>query len=72
MCSICLEPFKINEEVIKLDCNEGHIFHFGCIENWIEVNITCPLCRKTIINLDKVSELELNGAVDPSLMTNSI
>jgi len=48
-CSICLEEYK-NEDVLKkLDCN--HIFHKDCLGSWINNNTnknnkTCPLCRR--------------------------
>eukprot|EP01088_Endostelium_zonatum_P018088 TRINITY_DN5671_c0_g1_i1.p1 TRINITY_DN5671_c0_g1~~TRINITY_DN5671_c0_g1_i1.p1 ORF type:complete len:400 (+),score=91.47 TRINITY_DN5671_c0_g1_i1:66-1265(+) len=31
------------EEVVKIEC--GHLFHRGCIENWLKEHNTCPLCR---------------------------
>uniref|UniRef100_A0A914M7Z4 RING-type domain-containing protein n=1 Tax=Meloidogyne incognita TaxID=6306 RepID=A0A914M7Z4_MELIC len=35
MCSVCLEKLKIDEEVKQLiPCN--HIFHEGCIFEWIK------------------------------------
>lgn len=30
-CAICLEPFEPDSEIIELNCNEGHLFHFGCL-----------------------------------------
>ena len=46
-CSICLEEFKKDEEVIKIECQ--HYFHRTCIEDWFNINITCPLCRLCLI-----------------------
>ena len=46
-CSICLEEFKINEELIKIDCN--HYFHSQCINDWIKFNGSCPLCRLNLL-----------------------
>lgn len=48
-CSICLESFNSDENnnnriiVELLRCN--HIFHKHCLELWIQINRTCPLCR---------------------------
>ena len=43
-CSICLDKQKYNCSIIT-NCN--HIFHKECLKNWIELNDSCPLCRKT-------------------------
>ena len=42
-CPICLEEFKPNEYKRTLNCN--HLFHKRCIDKWIKVNNTCPVCR---------------------------
>ncbi|KAL4325152.1 hypothetical protein GQ457_11G027860 [Hibiscus cannabinus] len=40
-CVICLE-----EEKKKAKCMPcGHVFHGQCIEEWLEKNNLCPLCR---------------------------
>lgn len=45
ICSICLVEFEGEDAVSKLGrC--GHVFHFNCIEQWLERNqFSCPLCR---------------------------
>jgi HRD ubiquitin ligase complex, ER membrane component len=30
----------------RLPC--GHIFHFGCLKIWFEIQATCPQCRKVV------------------------
>lgn len=45
-CSICIEPFESEETNIVLDCQ--HRFHSQCIVSWLEKQLICPLCRKTI------------------------
>uniref|UniRef100_A0A7S3N4H7 RING-type domain-containing protein n=1 Tax=Euplotes harpa TaxID=151035 RepID=A0A7S3N4H7_9SPIT len=54
-CSVCLDSFNIDEEIIELHCNpeQGHIFHPECIQGWAEKQHTCPLCRKDFIELVK-------------------
>ncbi|ESQ43099.1 hypothetical protein EUTSA_v10015768mg [Eutrema salsugineum] len=42
-CTICLEEFKEGQEVGTLPC--GHEFDNKCIEKWLKVGHTCPLCR---------------------------
>jgi len=46
-CTICLE--KINEiKIRKLDCN--HNFHIKCLDEWLKINNSCPICRDSILN----------------------
>ena len=48
-CSICLEEYKKEDFIIKLNCN--HLFHKNCINTAIEINYltNCPYCRYTFI-----------------------
>jgi len=43
-CSICLEHFIEDEPIIQLKCN--HIFHAQCIDDWLQIQENCPLCRR--------------------------
>lgn len=43
-CGICLEPGKLK----CLSCHKEHKFHTDCIEEWRNVNNTCPICRAEI------------------------
>lgn len=45
ICSICLEDFSQEKEIIILDCK--HIYHNDCIIEWIYKDTTCPLCRSS-------------------------
>ena len=48
ICSICQNSFTYNENILILPCK--HIFHFQCIDKWLEKNNTCPIDRKEILN----------------------
>ncbi|KAI8147731.1 hypothetical protein BJV82DRAFT_305478 [Fennellomyces sp. T-0311] len=39
-CSICLNAFGVNVELINLPCMHG--FHSACIEQWLQLNASCP------------------------------
>ncbi|XP_063696133.1 putative uncharacterized protein DDB_G0282133 isoform X2 [Culicoides brevitarsis] len=42
-CSICLSNFKEVTFVRRLPCL--HFYHCECIEYWLRLNSTCPVCR---------------------------
>ena len=43
-CLICLEMFKLNDQVLYLRC--FHLFHSICILTWFLEKDTCPICIK--------------------------
>lgn len=47
-CSICWKDYKDGESLMEFSCNAGHIFHKSCLAKWLEVSVTCPLCRTSI------------------------
>mmetsp|Transcript_5913 Transcript_5913/g.9636 ORF Transcript_5913/g.9636 Transcript_5913/m.9636 type:complete len:245 (-) Transcript_5913:20-754(-) len=50
-CGICLQEYCEDDEMplAELKCNKMHIFHLKCIEQWAEMNDSCPLCRDAIL-----------------------
>lgn len=42
-CSICLENID-KKETFKTYCCKNY-FHYHCLENWFQIQTTCPLCR---------------------------
>ncbi len=46
-CSICLEKLRRDERMRTLRCM--HAFHQRCVDQWLEGNLICPLCRKPLI-----------------------
>jgi len=45
-CSICVDDFREEENVLKLPCD--HLFHKKCIVPWSELHNSCPVCRRLI------------------------
>ncbi len=45
-CSICLEKFEINDQCREIKCK--HRFHKDCVDDWLSINCTCPICRYNI------------------------
>lgn len=52
-CVICMEDFKISEEIINTPCL--HTYHSNCLKQWFETKdiCVCPVC-KTQINEDNI------------------
>ncbi|XP_010255491.1 PREDICTED: E3 ubiquitin-protein ligase At1g12760-like isoform X4 [Nelumbo nucifera] len=46
-CCICLSTYDDGAELRELPC--GHHFHCACIDKWLYINATCPLCKYNII-----------------------
>eukprot|EP00741_Cyanophora_paradoxa_P005951 tig00000950_g5769.t1 len=45
-CVMCLEAYEPGVELRQLPCR--HYFHRKCIDNWLTIKCTCPLCRQDI------------------------
>ncbi|KAL5709055.1 RING-type E3 ubiquitin transferase [Ranunculus cassubicifolius] len=43
-CSICLSDYKDTDILRRLpEC--GHLFHVKCVDPWLRLHPTCPVCR---------------------------
>ena len=46
-CPICLEDHDSSSVSIER-CS--HVFHQSCLQKWVEINPTCPVCRTNVEN----------------------
>ncbi|CAJ1943600.1 unnamed protein product [Sphenostylis stenocarpa] len=46
-CCICLSAYDDGVELRQLPC--GHHFHCACVDKWLHINATCPLCKYNIL-----------------------
>jgi hypothetical protein len=75
-CAICLENKKFKKTFIELNC--GHKFHKNCLETWFKTAVSCPLCRKDCLDLDRIPYVveyendEIDFDIDPSIKYTDI
>nr|XP_043606161.1 E3 ubiquitin-protein ligase At1g63170-like [Erigeron canadensis] len=43
VCCICLAKYANNDELKELPCT--HFFHKDCVDKWLKINASCPLCK---------------------------
>ena len=43
VCGVCLKPIREGAEAAYLPCM--HSFHTECIQKWIRVQNSCPICK---------------------------
>ncbi|CAN4100482.1 unnamed protein product [Withania somnifera] len=61
-CPICLEEFRMGNEVRGLPC--AHNFHVECIDEWLRLNVKCPRCRSSVfpnLDLSALSNIRTNS-----------
>ncbi|KAM1027969.1 hypothetical protein FF1_040643 [Malus domestica] len=46
-CCICLSVYENGAELRQLPCQ--HHFHCTCIDKWLHINATCPMCKFNIL-----------------------
>lgn len=42
-CCICLANMILKQKCVLLPC--GHLFHYKCVQLWLQKNSVCPMCR---------------------------
>ncbi|CAA6675117.1 unnamed protein product [Spirodela intermedia] len=45
-CPICLSEYRSGDSLRRIpDCE--HCFHAACVDEWLRVSATCPVCRNS-------------------------
>mmetsp|Transcript_36350 Transcript_36350/g.100300 ORF Transcript_36350/g.100300 Transcript_36350/m.100300 type:complete len:336 (-) Transcript_36350:145-1152(-) len=44
-CSICLQDYEEDDELVCMPCSGLHKAHWGCMASWLGRAATCPTCR---------------------------
>jgi hypothetical protein len=65
-CTICIEDFNENSDVIVLECK--HIFHFECLKDWLLRNLVlpkCPNCNYNVLFGQDAKEVDVRVNGEP-------
>ncbi|ESW11758.1 hypothetical protein PHAVU_008G057100 [Phaseolus vulgaris] len=46
-CAICIEDYE-ESEMLRMMPQCRHYFHRDCVDAWLKVNATCPVCRNSL------------------------
>ncbi|CAI9784822.1 unnamed protein product [Fraxinus pennsylvanica] len=46
ICCICLVKYLNNDDLRELPCS--HFFHKECVDKWLKINASCPLCKAEV------------------------
>ncbi|ORY35545.1 hypothetical protein BCR39DRAFT_555693 [Naematelia encephala] len=49
-CPVCKEDFTVGDEVMRVPC--AHVFHPDCLQPWLKINGSCPVCRFSLVPED--------------------
>ncbi|KAF0906883.1 hypothetical protein E2562_013274 [Oryza meyeriana var. granulata] len=58
-CAICLDAFAAGKE---MPC--GHRFHGECLERWLGVHGSCPVCRRELSKAEPEEQQNGGGGAD--------
>jgi E3 ubiquitin-protein ligase BIG BROTHER-like protein len=45
-CRVCMADYEVPESLKTLPCR--HHFHSSCIDKWLLINATCPICKSEL------------------------
>ncbi|KAI0491473.1 hypothetical protein KFK09_025733 [Dendrobium nobile] len=54
-CYICLVDYQEDareDKAMRLLLECGHLFHAACVDPWLWMQHTCPVCRSLVMNQD--------------------
>ncbi|KAK9072075.1 hypothetical protein SSX86_008507 [Deinandra increscens subsp. villosa] len=64
VCCICLAKYVNDDEVRELPCS--HFFHTDCVDKWLKINNSCPLCKIEVGETILTSLTEVTASLRPS------
>ncbi|KAK9274563.1 hypothetical protein L1049_021812 [Liquidambar formosana] len=69
-CPICLSDYQPKDTLRTIpECN--HYFHADCIDEWLKMNATCPLCRNSPDGSSLITPCSSSPSSSSSSMSSS-
>lgn len=65
-CAICLADFEVGEDIRRLGCS--HFFHTSCIDEWLRLCSTCPLCNDDVLTPRAVKQSPVEPVEAPAVL----
>lgn len=63
VCCICLGKYGDGAELRELPCT--HHFHVDCVDKWLKINASCPLCKHEVGEAASASS-NANSTAEPA------
>lgn len=70
MCVVCQEAYEADDVAIQMPCL--HVFHRGCLLEWLQRRNSCPMCRRQLPTDDKEYEARLRAEASEAAILNSM
>lgn len=58
-CSICIEDYE-DSEMLRMMPQCRHYFHKDCVDAWLKVKTSCPICRNSLVEVRNNDDTSLN------------
>uniref|UniRef100_A0A0D9Y7G3 RING-type domain-containing protein n=1 Tax=Oryza glumipatula TaxID=40148 RepID=A0A0D9Y7G3_9ORYZ len=69
-CAVCIAELRDGDECRALPrC--GHRFHAACVDGWLRLHTTCPLCRASVVALAAAPERK-GGVADTTAAAEDV
>jgi hypothetical protein len=66
-CVICVQDYKVGDELSVMPCSGRHRFHRECIAEWLACSHLCPLCRHELPTQERTRRAG-QWSMEPSTM----
>ncbi|QCE12388.1 RING-H2 finger protein ATL70-like [Vigna unguiculata] len=62
-CAICIEDYE-ESEMLRMLPQCRHYFHRDCVDAWLKLNATCPVCRNSLMETRTNNNIDDNNVIN--------